>query len=232
MTNKELLDLYEGLRSADVVDGLQAFGHINIGSVDQDIKPLWRDVETYKHRICGFAFTVRFLPTNKVDHSNTIEEHEKNSRHFFNTFANHHPDLEAINDENILIFDCGNIFDWGGFGTLGALLLMKKGVRGMITNNSTRDSDEIIRLKFPLYCKKIGRGHRNFRSEYDACNVRINLGETLVCPGDMIVADGDGVVVVPIDLVEKVGKYARGILESDDEFIIQQGLTNEAANLM
>src|SRR5262245_39959754 len=60
-----ILKLYEGLRVADVSDGMDMAGLQDVGLMDPDIKPLWRDVEEFKHVISGLAVTVRYVPTNK-----------------------------------------------------------------------------------------------------------------------------------------------------------------------
>jgi regulator of RNase E activity RraA len=210
---KELLDLYEGLRTADVRDALDAHGYFNIGSVDPEIKPLWKDLANLKHKICGFAFTARYLPTNKLIHPESPEDYREKGREFMQKYGNCSDVHAQIKEGDILVFDCGKIPEWGGFGSEFAKQMMAKKVRGFITNNSVRDSDEISQLQFPVHCKTRGRGHRIGRTELDACNVKINLGEALVCPGDMIVADGDGIIVVPQELAEMIGRHARGIYE-------------------
>jgi hypothetical protein len=58
-----LLALYPGLRVTDVCDGLDAVGLIDTCTMDWEIRPLWRDVQDFGHRIYGVAHTVRFVPT-------------------------------------------------------------------------------------------------------------------------------------------------------------------------
>jgi 4-hydroxy-4-methyl-2-oxoglutarate aldolase len=67
----------------------------------------------------------------------------------------------------------------------------------------------------PLYFKKPGRGIRPGRNEIESVNRPIVCGGVLVVPGDIVVADGDGVVVVPRAQAEAVAKYARKIMEED-----------------
>ena len=61
----EILELYDGLRVTDVVDGLDYQGYHNIGQVNEEIRPLYRDIEDFSHRCVGFASTIRMLPTNE-----------------------------------------------------------------------------------------------------------------------------------------------------------------------
>src|SRR5262245_27698809 len=63
--DRALLKLFDGLRVADVSDGMDTIGLQDVGLMDTRIAPLWRDLETFSHRICGLAVTVRYVPTNK-----------------------------------------------------------------------------------------------------------------------------------------------------------------------
>src|SRR5687768_3520947 len=59
-----LLKAFEGLRVADVSDGMDMAGLQDVGLVDPEIHALWRDVEDFGHRLTGIAVTVRYVPTN------------------------------------------------------------------------------------------------------------------------------------------------------------------------
>ena len=61
---QEILDLYEDLRLTDVLDGMDLIGLQDIYLMDNDIRPLWRDVDQFSHRVVGFAVTVRYVPTD------------------------------------------------------------------------------------------------------------------------------------------------------------------------
>ena len=63
--DRAVLKLFDGLRVADVSDGMNAIGLQDVGVMDSKIAPLWRDLETFRHRFCGVAVTVRYVPTNK-----------------------------------------------------------------------------------------------------------------------------------------------------------------------
>jgi regulator of RNase E activity RraA len=81
--------------------------------------------------------------------------------------------------------------------------------------NGWRNDDEIAIEKVPLYLRKKGRGIRPGRNELESVNRPVVIGGVLVCPGDVVVADGDGVVVVPRNVAEQVAKYAHEILAKD-----------------
>ena len=92
---------------------------------------------------------------------------------------------------------------------------MKAGAVGVVTDASSRDTDEIAIQKVPIYLRKKGRGIRPGRNELESVNRPVVIGGVLVCPGDVVVADGDGVVVVPRKVAKQVAEYAHGILEKD-----------------
>jgi len=63
--DRRLLALFDGLRVADVTDGMDAVGLPNVGLMDPAIRPLWRDAKTFRHRFIGIAVTARYVPTNR-----------------------------------------------------------------------------------------------------------------------------------------------------------------------
>jgi regulator of RNase E activity RraA len=67
----------------------------------------------------------------------------------------------------------------------------------------------------PLYFRQPGRGIRPGRNEIESINRPVVCGNVLVKPGDVIVADGDGVIIVPRALAEEVAKYAKEMIEKD-----------------
>ena len=72
-----------------------------------------------------------------------------------------------------------------------------RGCVGVVTSGTARDTDEIDAQGIPLYYRKPGRGIRPGRNEIESVNRPIVVGGVLVMPGDVVVADGDGVIVVP-----------------------------------
>jgi regulator of RNase E activity RraA len=100
----------------------------------------------------------------------------------------------------------------GSNNTLSGLI---KGVRGYISNGGIRDTDEIISQQVPCWSKFMAQSMVQGRLQFDAKDVPIAVGGVLVKPGDLVVADGDGVVVVPRDLAAGVATYAHRELAND-----------------
>jgi regulator of RNase E activity RraA len=85
----------------------------------------------------------------------------------------------------------------------------------VVTSATARDTDEVITEKIPQYFRRVEHGIRPGRNEIESVNRPIAVGGVLMKPGDVIVADGDGVLVVPRAKALMIAEYARRILELD-----------------
>lgn len=210
----ELVSLYKGLRLTDVCDGLDAVGLIDTCTMDWKIRPLWRDTEDLSHCICGCAHTVRFVPTHRVvPRPLPIEEYKAWKNDWYSERAP--GPREPVMSGEVLVFDGAEVGDTGFIGSCNGLSWIVEGAAGIVTNGGCRDTDELIKQKVPVYSRRIARGIRPGRLEWDAENVAIECGGVHVVPGDIVVADGDGVIVVPIDRAEEVARIARAVAGED-----------------
>jgi 4-hydroxy-4-methyl-2-oxoglutarate aldolase len=211
----EMLNLYKGLRVADVVDGMDKVGLSSIGTMSPDIHPLWKDTEHYTHRIQGVAVTARYVPTNKPQapamDTNSFDAWVGN---WYNKISSE-PFVPLIRKGTVLVIEEAGDSDTGSIGSNNIMGWKLAGCIGVVTSNTSRDTDEIITEKMPLYLKKVGRGIRPGRNEIESVNRPIVCGNVLVEPGYIIVADGEGVVVVPRAKAKEVAEYARVVLEKD-----------------
>lgn len=211
-----LVRKYEGLRVSDVIDAMQAIGLQDIGVMDHDIRPLWRDTtDKLAHRIYGVAVTYQYVPTNRPPAGQmSYEEFRKWHSHWYQTYA---PELfsRILKPGHVVVIDAQGIENTGFIGSNNALNWRSRGMMGVITNGPCRDSDELILQKIPVYSKYIGGGTRPGRIEAAAINRPVVVGGVLVRPGDFIVADGDGVVVVPREHAERVAQIAWDIAKGD-----------------
>ncbi|MEQ8965852.1 MAG: RraA family protein [Azospirillaceae bacterium] len=91
----------------------------------------------------------------------------------------------------------GNVDDLALMGELSAETLHHRGVRGYVTDGACRDADFILRLGFPVFCD--GLTPRDIVGVWspDAYDEPVVLGDTRVAPGDFLIADRDGGVVIP-----------------------------------
>ena len=212
---RKLLDLYRGLRVTDVSDGMDAVGLQDLGLMDKLIRPLWRDTETFAHRICGLAHTVRFVPTGRrAPAFETVEEHDKWKGQWYSQLARG-PVNSEIRPGEVIVIDAAGVPDCGFIGSNNSLGWMTAGAVGAVTNGGARDTDELIKQRVPVYSAGVSRGIRPGRLELESTGRCITCGGVFVHPGDVIVADGDGVIVVPADKAEQVARIATEIQESD-----------------
>ena len=212
--DQKILSLYIGLRVADVSDGMDMAGLQDVGLMSPEIHPLWRDVEKFEHRFCGLAVTVRYVPTNKRANRMPTEEFQKWEGQWYNEISSE-SFVDLLRPGSVIVIDGNEDGDTGSIGSNNILAWKLNGAVGVVTNGGARDTDEIVKEKIPLYLKRLGRGIRPGRNELESVNRPIQCGGVLVRPGDVVVADGDGVVVVPREKAEAVAQAARKILESD-----------------
>ena len=207
---------YEGLRVSDVLDALQAIGIQDITLMDKSIRPLWKDTtEKTTHRIYGVAVTYQYVPTNRPNPGPMkYEEFKKWHSHWYQTYA---PEVfqSVLRPGTIVVIDSHEANTVGFCGSNNALNWKNLGAAGVVTNGNCRDTDELMLEKVPIYAKYFGGGTRPGRIEAGAVNIPVTVGGVLVRPGDFILADGDGVVVVPREKVEEVAKIGWDIAKGD-----------------
>ncbi len=213
----KVLALFYGLRVSDVVDGMDAAGLQNVGIMDPAIHAMWRDERTFSHRFAGIAVTARYVPTQEPPAGKMSvaaydawagEWYDKRSTELY---------ADLIRKGTALVIEDAPGADVGSIGSYNILEWKNRGCVGVVTGATARDADEIALERVPLYFRGPGRGIRPGRNELESVNRPVVCGGVLVVPGDVIVADGDGVVVVPRARAEAVATYARRILDADKE---------------
>jgi regulator of RNase E activity RraA len=214
--NSRILKLFEGLRVADVSDGMDMAGLPGTGFVDPSIRPAWIDEKELSHQFRGIAVTVRYVPTQKPDRPQPGEKFQEWEGRFYNTYS-HEAFTELIQPGTVIVLDDVEEKDIGTIGSYNILYWKSLGAAGVVTDASSRDTDEIAIEKVPLYLRKKGRGIRPGRNEIESVNRPVVIGGVLVCPGDVVVADADGVIVVPRAQAVQVSGYARQVLEKDKD---------------
>ena len=213
--DEQIIKLFEGLRVADVSDGMDKVGLTNTGLMSPEIHALWKDTQHFKHRFIGIAVTVRYVPTNKPP---AAPMETKAFNHWVGQWygkLSSEPFVPLLRKGTALVIDDAPDSDVGSIGSNNIMGWTLRGCVGVVTNATARDTDEIITEKIPLYFRKVGRGIRPGRNEIESVNRPIVCGGVLVEPGDVIVADGDGVIVVPRAEAREVAEYAQTVIEGD-----------------
>jgi 4-hydroxy-4-methyl-2-oxoglutarate aldolase len=213
--DRRLLALFAGLRVADATDGMDAVGLQNVGLMDPEVRPLWKDAKTYRHRFVGIAVTARYVPTQlPAAGRRSIEDYDAWAGDWYDTLSPE-PFEELLREGSALVIDDAERADVGSIGSFNILAWKLRGMVGVVTNATARDLDEIETEGVPLYFRRPGRGIRPGRNQIESVNRPINCGGVQVVPGDVVLADGDGVLVVPRARAEEVARYARKIIEDD-----------------
>ena len=223
VSDEVLLQLYRGARVTDVVDGLVTVGLMDVGVMKPDIAPLWRDVTSMAHRIAGVAVTARYGPTNHprnpgadlTDPANY--QRYRDWRGMWYTELSAEPFAEFIKPGSVVVIDNRDDNDTGSTGSKNILGWLERGAVGVVSAGGIRDIDEIILQRNPVYTDydRRGRGERIGRNEVIDVQRPVVVGGVTVYPGDMVVADSDGVVVVPRRVAVRVGQIAYQELADD-----------------
>jgi regulator of RNase E activity RraA len=148
-------------------------------------------------RMVGVAHTLRFVPMRE-DLQDRLVKGENAQRRA----------VESIQPDEVLVIDARGEPDAGTIGDILALRCLRRGAAGVVTDGGVRDGQAIRALGLPVY----------HRSAHGATFARLHLpldhqvpvacAGVTVMPGDLVVGDGDGVVVIPAELAEEVAAAA------------------------
>ena len=167
--DRALLRLFDGLRVADVSDGMDAVGLPDVGLMDPRIAPLWQDLDAFSHRFCGLAVTVRYVPTNRRASPASPEEFKTFEGRWYREVSPE-PFVGLLRAGSVVVIDGHEDGDTGTIGSNNIMLWKTRGAVGVVTSGGARDTDEIIQEKIPLYFRGPGRGIRPGRNEVESVN--------------------------------------------------------------
>lgn len=206
----DIVAMFEGLRVADVRDGMDWAGLHAHGSVSQVVAPLFEGATAI-----GVARTIRLRPTEKTVPSLTPDQYTEWAYDYWYGTLYQLPLTGHLQAGEMVVIESAGIPDVGEVGSNNSLEWFAAGATGVVTSGGVRDQDECRMQQIPIFCRYRAQKMVQGRVEYDATQVPVNIAGTLVRPGDVVVADGDGVLVVPIEHAETVAKYARQELDFD-----------------
>jgi 4-hydroxy-4-methyl-2-oxoglutarate aldolase len=204
---KELLKAYEDLRVADVRDGMDTMLHHGCGSMSPAIRPLFRT------RAFGIARTCRYVPYSGTVPEVSPEEYWEWSSRYYEEVCPY-PWIEDIVEGDFIVIDQSGV-DAGLMGSDNTLNCLRRGARAFVSSGGVRDTDEIIHQKVPFWSAMVSQSMVQGRLQFDTKDTPVSVGGVLVHPGDFVVADGDGVIVVPRRIAIDVAEHAHAEHQRD-----------------
>lgn len=124
--------------------------------------------------------------------------------------------LDHVTPGDVVVVDGHGHVDSAVWGGLVCGLARRRGAEGAVIDGSVRDSAEQRALRFPVFCRGITPAGPA-RPGADRVNVGIRCGGLAVEPGDLILGDDDGVVVIPRGRVEEVLRLSHELLTREEE---------------
>jgi regulator of RNase E activity RraA len=161
----------------------------------QDVRPLNGDVKP----MVGEAFTLRYIPAREDLNGIEVFQDPK------------HPQRDAIErcpPGAVMVIDSRKDPRAASAGSILVTRLMKRGCAGIVTDGGFRDAPEIGALDFPSYHNRPSAPTNLTVHQAIDINVPIGCGDAPVWPGDVIVGDREGVVVIPAHMADEIADEA------------------------
>lgn len=176
------------VRSAMISDSLDAVGVRN-NAMDIRVRALRPHM-----RAVGLAATVEFVPDSQYD----LKDPYGDGIDF----------LDTLQEGEIAVLSTGGDCLSAFWGELFSAAAKGRGATGVVTDGPLRDTQQVVELDFPAF----GQGSRTYdykgRMRIEAIRIPVICGGVQVNPGDGVIADSDGIVVVPAEHLAKVSELA------------------------
>ncbi|RDW20127.1 ribonuclease activity regulator RraA [Oceanobacillus arenosus] len=163
-------------------------------------------------RMVGYAYTLRYVPAREDIGMEVDYDNDTNLQRIA---------VESIEDEHVLVIDARGELGAASFGHILGTRLMQRHIAGLVTDGALRDSPRFKNLDLPTYYQGVHATTSSIKHHPADINTPIGCNGVLVMPGDIIVGDAEGVVVIPKDIANVVAHdaYEQDLLE---EFILKK----------
>ncbi len=186
--SQEVINRFKKLDTCCVSDALDRLG---IRGGLEGIKPVVSGVN-----ICGTAFTVHYVPCGTV--KGTVGDF-----------------LDDVQPGQVVVIDNGGRTYCTVWGDLMSITAAKRKIAGTVIDGVCRDVPVIRKLNYPIFTKGTYMVTGKDRVEVDAINIPVAISGVQVKPGDVILGDDTGVVVIPFEKAEQVLTVAEEIAEKE-----------------
>jgi regulator of RNase E activity RraA len=180
----------------------------------QDVRPVRGLDSKALPNMVGPAFTLRYIPAREDLNPITVFQNRE------------HPQRKAVEDcpaGAVFVIDSRKDARAASAGSILITRLMKRGVAGVVTDGGFRDAPDIARLDFPAYHHRPSAPTNLTLHQALDSNVPIGCGDVAVWPGDVVVGDGEGVVIIPAHIADEVATEAVEMTAFED-FVTEQVL--------
>ena len=165
-----------------------------------------------RDRLVGVAFTLRYVPAREDLDSGVVFDNETNVQRLA---------IERVGPGEALVIDARGDVSAATLGNILAARLRARGAAGIVTDGAFRDAARIAEEPIPSYCRAAHAQLSTVAHHAADLQVVIGCGGVLVAPGDVLVGDEDGVVVIPRQLAEEVARDAAE-QEALEDFILER----------
>ena len=174
----------------------------------QKVKPL----KLGKSTMVGQAFTLRYIPAREDRNPVTV---------FRNSDHPQRVAIEECPEGAVMVIDSRKSARAASAGSILVTRLMVKGAAGIVTDGGFRDSAEIADLPFSSYHKRPSAPTNLTLNEAIDINVPIGCGDVAVFPGDIVIGDDDGVMIIPANIVDEVAEECTNMTIFED-FVLEK----------
>jgi 4-hydroxy-4-methyl-2-oxoglutarate aldolase len=185
----QLIDRFSRHSTSTLSDALDRLG---IPGQALGISPLDRSF-----KMVGRAFTVRTIPV--ASQAGTVGDY-----------------IDDVPSSSVLVLDNGGRLDGTVWGDILTITAHRNGLAGTVIHGVCRDATRSLELGYPIFCRGVTMRTGRGRVQADAYNVPVSLGDVRVEPADLLIGDGDGVVVIPGGREEEVIRIADEIAAAED----------------
>ena len=166
----------------------------------QGIAPLRPDL-----RMVGQAVTLRFIPARE----DLARDEQMASGEFNNLRNKQRIAVETVGPGDVLVIDARGDTRAASLGNILVARIKARGAAGIVTDGALRDTSAFRAIELPTYCRATHQTQSTARHHPVDMNVPIGCAGVLVMPGDVLVGDADGVVVIPAAVAEEVALAAQ-----------------------